>query len=211
MKKRRRAIKTRKIQDVKSRNYAKLYRDVKKQVDEVNARLKSLEKRHDMGTWASRKLKTRVKSNKVKGLMYKGKRIKLKTRMTKTDLVQLQKATKQFLDSATSTNKGIKKIKSETIKSLKDTLNLDKKSKITDKDAETMYNMLSDKDFDRFNKSKNKEEFIGASALWSEIDYASRNNLTSEDFINRLQNLRMQDFSLDEQQAAQRIYDMYVI
>lgn len=211
MKKRRRAIKTRKIENIKSRKYAKLYRDVKKQVNEVNARLDSLERRHDINTWASRKLKTRIKSNKVKGLMYKGKRIKLKTRMTKTDLVQLQKATKQFLESATSTNKGIKKIKNESIKSLKDTLNLERKRKITDKDAETMYNMLSDKDFERFNKSKNNEEFIGASALWSEIDYASRNNLSSEDFITRLQNLRMQDFSLDEQQAAQRIYEMYVI
>lgn len=211
MKKRRRAIKTRKIQDIKNKKYVNLYKDVKRQVNEVNARLNSLEKRHDMGTWATRKLKTRIKSNKVKGLMYKGKRVKLKTGMSKTDLIQLQKATKQFLDSATSTNKGIKKVKNETIKSLKDSLNLERKRKISDRDAETMYNMLSDKDFDRFNKSKNKEEFIGASAMWSEIDYASRNNLSSEDFIARLQNLRMQDFSLDEQQAAERIYEMYVI
>ena len=47
--------------------------------------------------------------------------------------------------------------------------------------------------------------------MWSEIDYASRNNLSEEDFITRLQNLRMQDFSLDEQEAARRIFEMYVL
>ena len=64
-----------------------------------------------------------------------------------------------------------------------------------------------------FNKNiKGREdEFIGASAMWSEIDYASRNSLDRDSFIERLQNLRMQDFSIDEQEAARRIFEMYVL
>ena len=169
-------LKSRTITTINKRKYNELVRDVKRQVNETNRRLNTLERQHTTGTWASGKLKTRVGSNKVKGLMYKGKRIRLKPRMTKTDLIQIQKATKQFLTSKTSTKQGINEAKRETIKSLKDTLNLNRRKgkKISDKDAETMYNMLVDKDFERFNVKRkgHEEEFIGASALWSEIDGA---------------------------------------
>ena len=68
----------------------------------------------------------------------------------------------------------------------------------------------SNKEFAHFNKSSNKEEFIGASAIWSEIDRAYIENITEEDFVERLQNLRQQDFTIDEKKKAERIYQMYV-
>lgn len=213
--KRRRAIKYRNIAKIKDKQFNKLYRETMKQVKLVNERLNSLERRHESGTWASNKLKTRIKSNKTKGLMYKGKRIKLKPRMTKTNLTAVQKATRQFLESATSTNKGINKAKAETIKAIKDTLNLNKlgKKKLTESDVEKLYNMLNNKDLARFNdKSKGKEdEFIGASALWSEIDRATKENISKETFIERLQNLREQDFSIDDKKAAERIFERYIL
>lgn len=213
MNKARRKLKKRTIQKIKQREYNMLVRETKKQVEETNRRLKSLERQYKLGTWSSGKLKTRIRSNKTKGLFYKGKRIKLKSKMTKTDLIQVQKATKQFLASATSNRKGIEDIKKQTIESLTKELNLDRKEKIPVKDVETMYNMLADKDFDRFNyKRKGREaDFIGASALWSEIDYAERNNLSKETFVERLQNLREQDFSDDDRLAAERIYEKYVL
>ena len=176
MNKARRKLKKRTIQKIKQREYNMLVRETKKQVEETNRRLKNLERQYKVGTWSSGKLKTRIRNNKTKGLFYKGKRIKLKPKMTKTDLIQVQKATKQFLASATSTRKGIEDIRKQTIESLSKELNLDRKEKIPVKDVETMYNMLADKDFDKFNyKRKGREsEFIGASALWSEIDYAER-------------------------------------
>lgn len=213
-------LKSRTITTINKRKYNELVRDVKRQVNETNRRLNTLERQHTTGTWASGKLKTRVGSNKVKGLMYKGKRIRLKPRMTKTDLIQIQKATKQFLTSKTSTKQGINEAKRETIKSLKDTLNLNRRKgkKISDKDAETMYNMLVDKDFERFNVKRkgHEEEFIGASALWSEIDGAiDRYNKTGksdpETFIEKLQMLRKQDFSVDDRLSAERIYQRYVL
>lgn len=206
-------LKGRTIQTINKRKYKIFERQVKKQVQETNRRLNSLERYHKAGTWSSGKLTTRIKSNKTKGLMYKGKRIKLRPKMTKTDLTQIAKATKQFLLSQTSTNKGIKKAKEETVKSLKGTLNLGRRKKLSDEDAEYMYNMLSDKDFDRFNVKRkgHEDEFIGASALWSEIDYAINNDVDVDTFIDRLQNLRKQDFSLDDKLAAARIYGRYVL
>lgn len=213
MNKARRKLKKRTIQKIKQQEYNMLVKETKKQVEETNRRLKNLERQYKVGTWASGKLKTRIRNNKTKGLFYKGKRIKLKSKMTKTDLIQVQKATKQFLASATSTRKGIEDIRKQTIESLSKELNLDRKEKIPVKDVETMYNMLADKDFDKFNyKRKGREsEFIGASALWSEIDYAERNNLSKETFVEILQNLREQDFSDDDRLAAERIYEKYVL
>lgn len=211
-------LKGRTIQTINKRKYKVFERQVKKQVQETNRRLNSLERQHKAGTWASGKLKVRIKSNKTKGLMYKGRRIKLRPKMTKTDLTQVMKATRQFLESQTSTNRGIRKAKAETIRTLKDTLNLGKKTKLSDQDAEYMYNMLSDKDFDRFNVKRkgHEDEFIGASALWSEIDQAiDRYNKTgkadTETFIEKLQMLRKQDFSVDDKLAAARIYGRYVL
>ena len=206
-------LKGRTMESLNSRKNKIFQRQVQKQVQETNRRLRSLERHHKTGTWASGKLTTRIRRNKTKGLLYKGKRIRLKPKMSKTDLTQIQKATKQFLTSATSTNKGIKKAKSETVKSLKGTLNLGRKTKLSDKDAEYMYNMLADKDFDRFNVKRkgHEDEFIGASALWSEIDYAIDKDIDVDTFISRLQNLREQDFSIDDKLAAARIYGRYVL
>lgn len=207
MKKRRRAVKIRNIQTIRDRNINKLYREVQKQVREVNRRLNSLERQHAAGTWSSGKLKSRIQSNKTKGLMYKGKRIRLKPKMTKTNLVQIQKATKQFLESKTSTNKGIKSVKEKTIQSLKDTLNFRKKKKLSDKDVESMYKILEDKEV---MKSKLIDK-IPPSLLFQEISYAIRNNLGVEGFISRLNLYLEQDMDLDMKLEAERIFRTYVL
>lgn len=207
MKKRRRAAKSRNIQSLKERDYNKLYRDVKKQVQETNERLKSLERRHASGTWASGKLKTRIRSNKTKGLMYKGKRIKLKSRMSKTNLVQVQKATKQFLESATSTNRGIKSIRDTTIKSLKDTLNLgrEKGKRLSDKDAEFLYSILEDKE------PRDLIKELGASLVWFEIGLAIEEHYSLNTFIDRLNSYLIQEMDDDLRRQAEHIYNTYVL
>ena len=204
MKRRRQVIKKRSIEKIKDREYKKLYREVKKQVNIVNERLNALERYHKVGTWSTGKLRTRLRNNKTKGLLYKGKRIRLKPRMTKTNLVQVQKATKQFLESATSTNKGIKKTKEATIESLKSTLNFRKKKRMTDKDAESLYNMLGDK------QTRDLVSEIGASLLMQEVMYAARHKLTFESFTDRLNSYMAQDMDLDLKEQAKRIYDLYV-
>lgn len=206
MKKRRKVIKTRNIAKIRDSQTKKLYREVQKQVDLVNARLNSLERRHESGTWATGKLFKRVKTNKTKGLLYKGKRIKLKPKMTKTNLTQIQKATKQFLDSATSTNKGIKAIKNKTISSLKGTLNFNQKKKLSDKDVESMYKILEDEGY-----KVHLMDMIPPSLLWQEISYCIRNNLGPDDFISRLNKYLTQDMDLDLQEEARRIYETYVL
>ena len=207
MKKRRRAAKSRSVQALKERDYNKLYREVKKQVQQTNERLKSLERRHAAGTWASGKLKTRIRSNKTKGLMYKGKRVKLKKYMSKTNLVQVQKATKQFLESATSTNKGIKGVRENTIKSLKDTLNWgrEKGKRLSDKDAEFLYGILEDK------QPRDLIKELGASLVFFEVGLAIENHYSRQTFIDRLNSYLVQEMDEDLRSQAEHIYNTYVL
>ena len=206
MKRRRQAVKARNIARINDRSVRKLYKEVERQVQIVNDRLSSLERKHASGTWASRKLFTRVKNNKTKGLLYKGKRIRLKPKMNKTNLVQLQKATRQFLDSATSTNKGINKIKKKTIESLKGTLNFNQKEKLSDKDVESMYKILEDEGY-----KAHLMDMIPPSLLWQELSYCISHNLGVDTFISRLNKYLEQDMDLDLQEEARRIFETYVL
>ena len=137
--------------------------------------------------------------------MYKGKRIRLKPKMTKTNLTQVLKATRQFLESKTSSRRGIDEARIQTIESLKDTLNFEREDKISSEDAEFLYSMLEEKSY------KSLIDEIGASLLWQEISYAQRNNISEDGFIDRLNYYLEQDMDLDMQEQARSIYKRYVL
>ena len=180
-----------------------LYRQTREIVSQVNRRLKGLDSAGLKGTWASRKLFDRLDSKSLS--VNKRGKVKINRRMTNTQLIGVQKASKQFLESKTSTVAGIKSIRESTIESLKATLSKDVKLK--DVDTETAYEMLSNKDFDYFNQ----EERIGASTMWALIEDATEYNQSEETFVKRLQNIW--DFSNDADavEKAKRIYNNYVL
>ena len=202
---RRQVAKARSYVKIKDRQINKLYRDTMKQVREVNERLNSLERRHESGTWATGKLKTRIKSNKTKGLMYKGKRIKLKPKMTKTSLTAVQKATRQFLESATSTNKGIREVKDKTIRTLKETLNLDNDlHKFSDKEVENIHKVFEVK------STRNLVDEVGGSLLIQELAYSVKHDLDADSFIDRINKYMEQDIDLDLKQQAIQFFNDYI-
>lgn len=204
MNKARKKLKKRTANTIKERERKQLERQVIKAVRETNRRLKGLGKSYKVGTWSSKKLKTRIMSNKTKGLMYKGKRIKLKPKMTKTNLTQVLKATRQFLESKTSSRRGIDEARRQTIETLKDTLNFEREDKLSSEDAEFLYSMLEEKSY------RSLIDEIGASLLWQEISYAQRNNISEDGFIDRLNYYLEQDMDLDMQEQARSIYKRYV-
>lgn len=205
MNKARKKLKKRTANTIKERERKQLERQVIKAVRETNRRLKGLGKSYKVGTWSSKKLKTRIMSNKTKGLMYKGKRIRLKPKMTKTNLTQVLKATRQFLESKTSSRRGIDEARRQTIETLKDTLNFEREDKMSSEDAEFLYSMLEEKSY------RSLIDEIGASLLWQEISYAQRNNISEDGFIDRLNYYLEQDMDLDMQEQARSIYKRYVL
>lgn len=182
---------------------SELIKETRKITSQVNKRLKALNTEGYKGTWASKKLINRLKGDKLNA--YKKGRVVVPKTATRTDLVAIQKKSRQFLASATSTRSGIEKVKKQTIESLRATFSTDKK--LEDVEVETAYEMLSNKDFEYFNN----EDRVGASTLWALIEDAIEYNQSEETFLNNLLNIYESSADKDARVRAKRLYDKYVL
>lgn len=187
-----------------------LYRDVKMQVDKVNKRLRQLEKTGNYNSYASKKLFNRLDTETLKALekTRKGKiikAVKIPKNLTQTQLIAIQKATKQFLVSKTSSTKGIKQVKQSTIDAIKRTMSDEDAKKVTDEDAKFYFDMLGDNDFDYF------ADKIGASTLWTLIDSAIVGNYTQDRWLKTLNNYINFENDADVRERAIRLFEKYVL
>lgn len=185
------------------RDSAKLEKETRKLVSKANARLDSLQRRYKSGTWATKKLANRLSTNKMR-MWNKGK-IKVGKNPTKQQLIAVNKAASQFLQSATSTKKGISKTRQKTIESLRGTLSTETKE-MSYEDAEKFYEMFGEDNF------SNIADKIGASALQAVIEDGIEENDTEDSFIKRLElygGLSMND--LDIRQSAKELFAKYVL
>ena len=187
-----------------TKDRAKLMADTRKLVEQANRRLKGLNNAGYKGTYASKKLANRLDTKVLKAWTKQGK-IKVNKTLSNTQLKAIQKAIQQFLASKTSTGKGIREVKTSTLESLKATLSKD--VELSELEIEDAYDMLSNKDFDYFNKA----DRIGASTMWALIEDAIEYDKTEDDFIRSLNNIF--DFSndLDAIEKAKRLYDKYIL
>lgn len=187
---------------IQKTNTSQSFKDTLKLVKRANAKIVKLRQAgYNSGTWASKKLNTRLQTNKI-GAWHRGK-IKVREDMTETQLKAIQKATNQFLSSKTSTPKGINQVKKNTLKSLANTLSDEDRGKLNSEDAEFYYDMLGEDDFDFF------ADKIGASTLWIQIDEAIDNGDTEEGWLSRLgRYITLNDE--DVRNRAIRLYDKYV-
>ena len=178
-----------------------LEKETRKLVSKANARLDSLQRRYKSGTWASKKLANRLSSNKLNMWTKKGK-IKTGKNLTKTQLIGVNKAINQFLNSQTSTKKGISTWKKNQVESIK--LNRSDDPDFTEEDAEDFFEMFGDNDFDFFASK------IGASTLQEIIYDAMRENDSEDEFVARL-SLYIEINDLDIREKAIRLYEKYVL
>lgn len=178
------------------------FKETLKLAKKVNTRLSKLrESGYKSGTWATKKLRNRLQTTKLRG-WHRG-RVKIKKGLSETDYSAINKALNQFLDSSTSTPKGIEKNIKTTKKAIQDLLSDENKEKVTDEDAEFYYDMLGQDDFDYF------ADKIGASTLWILIDEAITENDSQNDWINRLESyITLNDE--DVRNRAIRLYNKYI-
>lgn len=209
MKKRRQYIKTRDVSKKTSliRNQEKLYKQTLKNTQKVNERIKSLNRRYKKGTWSVKRLINRLDTNILS--VWKNGRIELNKNLTKTQLIAINKATNQFLESKTSTKSGIKEVSSNVKESLKESLSDDIRE-ITDEEVDFMYDMLGDNDFSYFNKDREDTNFIGASELWIVIDEAINKGDDENTFLNRM-NVFVNVNDENIRNKAINIYNKYVV
>ena len=195
-----------------TRQEKEIYQRTQKIVNKVNRRFENLAKSGYLETYSSKKLTNRLNKYAISSIKRsrKGKKkillgIKLNKNLTTTQLLAIQKASRQFLRSKTSTVKGIKSVKDATIESLRRSLSDIDDLKDLD-DAEELYNMLDDEDF----KSISKLENVGASSLWALLDDAKERNMDQNQFIDFIEaNISANDLNLREK--AINLYNKYVL
>lgn len=209
MKKRRQYIKTRDVSKKTSliRNQERLYKQTLKNTQKVNERIRSLNRRYKKGTWSVKRLINRLDTNILS--VWKNGRIELNKNLTKTQLIAINKATNQFLESKTSTKSGIKEVSNNVKESLKERLSDDIKE-LTNEEVDFMYDMLGDNDFSYFNKDREDTNFIGASELWIVIDEAINKGDDENTFLNRM-NVFVNVNDEDIRNKAINIYNKYVV
>ena len=205
--KRRSAIKRRIVptKEVKrQQQYEKDYKIALKQVQKVNQRLKSLERKFTKGkgTWSVKLLRDKLDTDKVG--IWKNNRLQISKDLTRTQLIAVQKETSRFLKRKTSTKKGVNEVREKTKESLYKTLKL-QDDDLSIEDIDDFYSIIGDEDAKPFLKT----DVMGASALEVAITDAISYNDTEEDFINRLETF-MQIADAETRAKAERLYKKYI-
>lgn len=215
-----------------NKSTAELESLVKREIKEVNRRLKRLEKpidlnkavynpktkryeRPNMITFYGGKKKIKVpKKVNVKGLYASKKledlgitskgRVKLKGTESRTELINLHVNLSSFLKNKTSTKRGIK----EVMESTKTTLGRD--LDIEPEETETLYNFFIDPDF------RGVQQYIKGSDYVYLTNYAKEHNYSKEQYIDLIKDYISEDKAnmlgkdLDMVNKLTRLYDKYL-
>lgn len=187
-----------------SQEQQKLYEELKKLAKRANQRIVRLEREFGKDKWVVKNLRDRLDTQKLNAWTKTG-RIKYNKSMSITELRAVIKATKQFLNSQTSTKRGIKQVRKKQIESLRISLSTDEKE-FTFEEAETFYRLFEDTDYTFFIRKYD----IPASAFNDIIQEAKEYNNTFDDFLENLEIYITIGNDKELLTRAQAIYEKYV-
>lgn len=179
-----------------------LFNELKKLSKRANQRIVRLEREFGKDTWATKKLRDKLATEPLQAWSKTG-RVKVNKSMTTTQMKATIKATQQFLNSKTSTKRGIKQVKKTTIKQLAKSLGTDDED-LTNEEAEALYDMLSDDYVTDILK------YIPASNFWALIEDAKEAADSQESFISRISDYIEFGNDVDMRNKLIMIYEKYV-
>lgn len=179
--------------------YGKLIKDVRK----ANQRIQRIQSRYGESSWAVNQLYERIDNDNIRGVSILTGNIRIDKNMSEIQLKAIQKATKSFLESQTSTLRGVRK----AINNMQDAIqkhysDIDKT--LSDEDAEKLYYLLENKDV------RSTVEQIGASETWTRAIRAKDQNLSKDQFIDLFKNVKVNTNDKDIKADLERIYDLYM-
>lgn len=179
-----------------------LFNELKKLSKRANQRIVRLEREFGKDTWATKKLRDKLSTEPLQAWSKTG-RVKVNKSMTITQMKSTIKATQQFLNSKTSTKRGIKQVRKTTIKNLAKSLGTEEED-LTDEEAETLYEMLSDDYVTDILK------YIPASDFWALIEDAKESGDSQDSFISRISDYIEFGNDVDMRNKLIMIYEKYV-
>lgn len=181
-------------------DYEKLLKDVRK----ANQRIQKIQGRYGESSWAVNQLYEKIDNNNINGISTLTGNIRISRNMSDIQLKAIQKATNIFLNSQTSTLRGVKKAINNMQDALKKNYS-DVNKPLSDKDAEKLYNILENRDV------RNTVEQIGASETWTRVLRAKEQDLNKDKFIDLFKNSKVDINDLDVKADLERIYQIYML
>lgn len=211
MNRQRRKIKsTRNLQKVQSKrvtNLKSVEEENRQLALQVNKRIRRLKKAGKISTYAESNLFKNLDSvsKNILKTSRKGKtlQVRLPKTLTAGELKKLNKYMKRFIESETSTVRGLEVARENVLKGLKQAIDT-KNLKVTNEDLDDFYELLQDDDF------KSYADKIGGSSAFALVLDAKEKNLDSNDFIETLnQYMTIADEEL--RNKAERLYNKYMV
>lgn len=187
-----------------SQEQKELYEELKKLAKRANQRIVRLEREFGKDKWAVKNLRDRLDTQKLNAWTKTG-RIKYNKSMSITELRAVTKATKQFLNSQTSTKRGIKQVRKKQIEGIKRSMSIDDEE-FSYEEAEALYRLFEDTDFTYF-----VPKYFTASEFWSLIQEAKDQNLDENGFIELIEMYLTVGTDVDMLMRVKAIYDKYVV
>lgn len=179
------------------------YNQLVKNVRIANQRIQKIQNRYGEDSWAINELYNKINNKFVKAVSGKTGGIKLDKSMSDIQLKMIDKATKEFLESKTSTLRGVKSTIKNTKQSLKATFG-DNANEITDKEVNFLYDLVEDK-----NK-RDITENIGASEVWAKLIQTKEENLKLSEFRDLFKDVDNVDLrEKDTREYLREIYYKY--
>lgn len=180
-------------------DYEKLLKDIRK----ANQRIQKIQGRYGESSWAVNQLYEKIDNNNINGISTLTGNIRISRNMSDIQLKAIRKATNIFLNSQTSTLRGVRKAINNMQEALKKNYS-DINKPLSDKDAEKLYNIIENRDI------RNTVEQIGASETWTRTLRAKEQNLSKDKFIDLFRNTKVDINDVDIQADLERIYNMYM-
>lgn len=150
-------------------------------------------------SWASKKLNEKLDSL---GVNLKDLDIK---KLSKTQMKALNKAFDNFIESQTSTIKGILQVEESTKDSIRNLVSdIDS---VTNEDVETLYTFFNDKDYNYIT------QYIDPSELFIMLMETKDNGGSSDDFLRNIENYLYSDSLYKDEdlvQALENIYNKFI-
>lgn len=184
----------------KSDKEIELMLEMRQLARKANKRLQKVESEFGKDTWASRNLRQRLVAEKVQALTKSG-RVSMRGNMSVPQMRATINATKQFLNSKTSTVEGIK----ETREAVKNSMNIS--ADISYSTADVIQRIWEDKNITKIPKYIKGSDFINFIGTTSERDNNIKKSIkkginekgekfkeTDEQFKERLLKARQQEF-----------------
>lgn len=182
-----------------NKDYNNLIKDVRK----ANQRIQRIQRKYGESSWAVNQLYEKIDNKNINAISVLSGNIRINKNMSDIQLKAIQKATTKFLESQTSTLRGVNK----AVKNMKDSIKArysDIDNQLSDKDAEKLYSFLENKDL------RGTVESIGASDIWPKTIQAKEMNLSKDEFIELFKEDNLDINDLDVRKDLETIYNKYM-